>query len=487
MGNDEGKNTVSIAVTIECSIMRLPFTILFFFVLLTGISAEKSGYRIEITPEGFSEEYLILASYYGKNNQVIDTVEVAEDGNFIFQGKEALSGGVYLVIFPPENKFFELVIDREQHFSVQVDVSDPVNTIKLKGSEENKMFYDYLRYVAGKRKEMEALMEQEKTANEKEKEGIKLQREIIDKDVKAYFDNIIEKYPDNINSMIIKANRPMDMPDHLNKPGADQTERYLYYKSRYFDAYDFSDDRLLRTNFFYKRVDYYLEKLTPQLPDSIILSVDKVLMPMNKDGDMFKYYLVYLLNKYAKSKIVGMDAVYVHIVKTYYAKGLAPWTDEETLEKIIKNAEALEPILIGKKAPNILLQQKDGTPVSLHEIPSKYIVLYFWDPDCGHCKKSSPDMIAFHEAFKDKGVKVVAVCTEVRDEVKKCWETIEERGYEWMNLVDPFLRSRYKTKYDIKSTPQIFILDEERKIRIKRIGADQLEKVMEQIILQDEK
>ena len=55
-----------------------------------------------------------------------------------------------------------------------------------------------------------------------------------------------------------------------------------------------------------------------------------------------------------------MDAVYVHIVKNYYAKGLAPWTEEDQLKKIVKNAEKLEPLLIGKTATRYQGIKKGG-------------------------------------------------------------------------------------------------------------------------------
>jgi len=452
-------------------------------------SMARSGYQIELKLDNFKGEEVILASYYGGSNQVVDTFAVNNKGTITLKGAEPLKGGAYLVILPPENKFFELIIDKEQIFSLSCDVEDATKTMKVKGSEENRLFYEYLNFISGKRKEAEGFGEEMKLAkSDEEKEKINKKRDVLDDEVTNYFEEILTKYPRNIISIIINAARPpVKMPERLTKEDADATEKYLYYKQHYFDNLDRGDDRMLRTNFFIKRVDYYMEKLTPQIPDSISLSVDYILLPMKKDSELFKYYLVHLLNKYAKSKMVGMDAVYVHIVRNYYQKGLAPWTDKKTLDDIIENANDLEPILIGKQAPNVRLKQKDGTPLAIEDVKSKYTVLYFWDPDCGHCKKVSPEMIAFEEKYKEKGVALLGICTEIRDEVKKCWETIDERGYNWLNLVDPYLQSRYKTLYNIKSTPQIFILDKDKKIVMKRIGAEQLDEIMDKIIERDQK
>ncbi len=57
----------------------------------------------------------------------------------------------------------------------------------------------------------------------------------------------------------------------------------------------------------------------------------------------------------------------------------------------------------------------------------------------------------------------------------------------WINAIDPFIKSKYKTLYDIKSTPQIYILDENKEIISKRIGAEQIAEVMDKILEMKEK
>lgn len=461
--------------------LRAYLPILWFCLLSLCLSAQD-GYEIEVQLDSFALDTVVLASYYGKSNTVIDTFTRDKKGTFRLQGDEALNGGIYLLILPPKNEFFEFVVDKDQQFRLHCNIKDAVGTMKTKGSAENKLYFEYRRFMLDKSKEAETLAKQlEKAADDAAKEQIQGKRDALDDEVTQYFDKMQEQYPHHIISLMVNASKPpVRIPDHLKD--ADDLQRYYYYKKHYFDNLDLGDERLLRTNFLFKRVEYYMEKLTPQHPDSLATSVDYLLARMKKDGDMYRYYLSHFLNEYANSKIVGMDAVYVHIAKKYYLSGQAPWVDGELLEKIGKSASEIEPTLIGQPAPDAKLRRKDGSTLNIRDIESKYVVLYFWDPDCGHCKKSSPDMIAFHDKFKNKGVQLVGICTEIRDEVKKCWETIDERGYEWMNLVDPFLQSRYKTKYNIKSTPQIFILDKDKKIIMKRIGADQLSDVMDKII-----
>ena len=180
---------------------------------------------------------------------------------------------------------------------------------------------------------------------------------------------------------------------------------------------------------------------------------------------------------------MGMDAVYVHLVDTYYAKGKTPWADEEQIKKLMAQAETTRPILIGKIAPNLTFYTEAGQPVSIHGIEAEYTVLFFWDPECGHCKKQIPFVIDFYNAYKDKGVEVLAICTKTGEDISSCWSTIKERGMDiWVNAADQYLRNRYKSIYDVKTTPQIFILDKNKKIIVKKIAGEDLVNIMEELL-----
>ena len=112
----------------------------------------------------------------------------------------------------------------------------------------------------------------------------------------------------------------------------------------------------------------------------------------------------------------------------------------------------------------------------------------FWAPDCGHCKKSMPDVIDFYKEFKPKGVEIFGVCTKFYDKAEDCWNFVKEKEIDlFLNTMDPYHKSKFKIKYDISSTPQIFILDKDKKIIAKRIGSEQLSEVLQKIIDIDEK
>jgi len=245
---------------------------------------------------------------------------------------------------------------------------------------------------------------------------------------------------------------------------------------------------MLRTPFFFDRIDYFVNKLQVRHPDTLAKAAIKVLDQMKPAEETFKFYLIHYLNEFAGSQYVGMDAAYVRLVEEYYASGDAKWTAPDQLQKIVDNAKALKPLLIGKIAPDLNLKKMDGTKFNLHGIESPYTVLYFWRYDCGVCKKSTPHMKEFYEAFKDRGVKLIAVCAKYASDVPECWKYVEENEVgDWIHAADPYNLSKFDRIYNLKSTPQVYILDDKKEIISKRIAAEQMTEVMEQIIEMREK
>lgn len=458
---------------------------LLFVSLLAVISLHAAdGHRIKVKVTGYEQKELFLAYYYGDKQYVLDTATLATDGFFHFADEKPLSPGVYLVVLAPDNVYFQILVEpQEQFFSVFTQKDNPASHVRFEKSPANTQFYSYLAYLTDKRPMADTLRAQIDKEESKKKEKLEEQLNKLNDDVLAYQRKFVADNPSSLTAALVAAGLPMEYPDFEGDEQTVQMAKWRYTKAHFFDHLNLADPRLLRSPFLFERVDYYVNKLQIQHPDTIAIAIDEVLEKMRPAEETFKYYLIHFLNFYARSNIVGMDAVYVHIADKYYATGQAPWTNEDQLKKIVENATELRPLLIGKIAPDVTLLDRNGKNVSLHSIESEYIVLYFWRYDCGHCKKTLPEMKAFFEKFKDKGVKLVSVCAKFTEEVPDCWKYIDENELgEWLNLTDPFHRSKYMTVYSIKSTPQIYVLDRTKHILSKRIGAEQLEEVMDRIM-----
>lgn len=466
--------------------MRL---ILFFISLLVFTSPALStdpahlGFRIEVQLDHFDGDTLLLGYYFGKAQFLKDTAAINK-GKFVFESDEEVKPGIYLLILPPDNKFIHLVLTKEQsHYTVAIDLDNIVYSAKFKGSEENDIYYDYLRELDKRRPDADTLRKH-MVADSLNKEIYQKQLDKLDADVRKVQDAIIAKHPASMTAMLIRANRDVTLPDFADLSEDDRRQKQIeYFRTHYFDNFDLSNPRTMRTGMIHSKIEFYLQKLTYPYPDSQIIAMEYLLKKMSGNPEAFQYYLVHFLNESARSKRMGMDAVYVHLVDNYYAKGLATWTEKEQLDKLMAQAETARPLLIGKVAPNLTFQKETGEAVSIHSIPADYTVLFFWDPECGHCKKSIPAIVDFYNEFKPKGIEILAICTKTGLDISSCWSTIKEKGMGvWVNAADQYIRNRYKSIYDVKTTPQIFILDKDKKILIKKIAGEDLKGVMDEIL-----
>ncbi len=457
-------------------------SLLMLLSISLSITAQE-GYEIKVAIDKFEGEEMYLGYFYGENQYIKDTLKTNEGKYFVFRGEEKLAGGVYMIIVPPNNEFVQILIDEDdQHFTVESSMDDLVENTKVTGSADNEMYYDYLKYLNKIRPKQASLKEKKMGMEEREMptDVIDRQLEDLDNQVFEYQDNIIKKHPNSITALLIKATKEIDVPEFEGTNEEKGMMQYLFFKNNYFNNVDLSDPRMIRTPIVHSRVDYYVNNLTAKHPDSISQSVDYILNSFTDKSDGYKYYLIHFLNKYASSKIVGMDGVYVHLVDNYYAKGVAPWIEMDDLNKMKRNANTLRPILIGKTAPDIKMFLEDKSTINLHDIDAKYTVMFFWDPNCGHCKKSIPVLIDVYEKMKARGVEVFAVCTKTGPEAGECWDLVKEKDMgRWVNVNDPLISSRYKLTYDVQRTPQIFVLDENKTIISKKIGAGQIEQVID--------
>lgn len=472
--------------------MKRYFLSLLILGLTLNVFAQtaKPAYQLRVKIDGFTEKQLFLGYYMGDKQYVMDTAAVDAKGEFVFSGNEALKGGMYIVVLPPNNDFFQVLItDKEQNFFIRTTKDKPGENVKFEGSKENTLFYDYVNYLNSKRPEAEALQKEIDAAkdNPAVKDVAQKKMDKLNDDVTKYQKDYVLKYKGTLAAAIINANINPETPKSFDSLPEEEKNRQLWMWTRkhFFDNINLGDNRMLRTPFLFQRLDYFVNKLSVQHPDSISVAIDTVLERLRPAEESFKFYLIHFLNSFAASKFVGMDAVYVHMSEKYYATGQANWANQDQVKKIVDNAKKLKPLLIGKTAPDIVLE-RNGSRTMLSQIKSEYTLLYFWRYDCGHCKESMPAMKKFFEKFKDKGITLVAVCVKPMQDQPECLKYIQENGIgDWYHAADP--TGRYYVQYNVETTPQMYILDSKKEIISKQVPADQLEDVMDKIIEMNKK
>lgn len=456
-------------------------------IALAQRSDVKPSYQLDFKVNGCQEGKVILAYYYANKQYIKDSTRVAVDGAFTFKGLESLDQGIYIVVLPPDNKYFEVVIDDDQNLRMETDFANQIGNMKVTGSDENKRFYDYLKYINDKKivtkpltDNISALQKADSTGYTETTEfkELKIQLGKVDEEVKAYKLNFMTTFPNAFMTKVFNASKDVEVPEApiMENGRMDSTFQYRYYKQHYWDNMDFSDGRLIRTPVFHGKLEQFMTKTIYQIPDTINKEADLLIEKARAHNDLFKYVVYWVTQHFETSKQMGMDAVFVHMAKTYYMTGQAYWADSTTVAKISERAQKLDWSLIGKVAPNLRMQDMNGNWQELHKINADYTIAYFWDPECGHCKKVTPLVHEFYKKYKDElGIGVYAVGTQTLDKKQEWLDYLKEKKLDWINVSDPEQKTAYKYLYDIYSTPVIYLLDKNKKIIAKRLGAEDLE------------
>ncbi|HUM45526.1 MAG TPA: DUF5106 domain-containing protein [Chitinophagales bacterium] len=462
---------------------NIPFTAAGFLLCLLAFPfnsySQKQGYQIIVHIPAMKDTPCYLANYYGDKQYIQDTVRSDVNGTVVFEGREQLPGGIYLFVFP-DKRYFELLVDKEQYFTMETTWDDPINNMKVKGSKDNDLFYEYLKFAVQLQKNSMEAHEKLKAAKSKaDTTAVNDQLKVNDEKMTAYRKKYMQDHPQTFLTKIFTTMPEPEIPKEiptLPNGRKDSTYAYRYYKGHYLDNVDFSDSRLLRTPLFAPKIEKYIKELTPQVPDSINKEAELLVEKAKADSEVFKYVLWWITYNYETSKIMGMDEVFVHMVEKYYMTNQAYWLDSAQLVKIIDRARKIAPNIIGNTAPELALKDTLGRWQILSKVPAKYTILVFWDPDCGHCQKEMPKLQEVYDKWKSKGVEVYAVDIEVDD--AKWRKFIREKKLSWINVNDINHQSNFRQLYDIYSTPVIYILDDKKVIRAKRIGAEQIDEFL---------
>ncbi|MCG8474343.1 MAG: DUF5106 domain-containing protein [Cytophagales bacterium] len=438
----------------------------FLFLLSFQLSAQQAGYDIRMSVKGIEDKELMLGVHYGGKQYLLDTAQVVGQAAHFTSADDTLKNGIYFIYSP--DFYVEFVVhDEPVKFAFETQKEDPVKHLKVHGSTENQVFANYQRFIQAQTAARKALSEGAKDADEAAKKKLDEQIEKLSKAVREHQDSITRNYSNTMLAKVIRLGRPVIIPESIT----DQLEKYKYAQKHFFDDIDLNDQALIRTPLFESKVDDYLEKYTIRMPDSVMLSIDRLVALTDKNNENQRHILVTLLNKYANTKYMGMEQVFVDMAEKYFLSGKASWMTEKTLADIRKNVNSLRPNLIGQPAPQIHLVDTTLTePIFMEYITDPdYLVLYFYDPDCGFCKKETPALLKDYDGIRDLNAEVLGITTIT--DVKRWKSYVKEMDMRWINGADPYGRSPFREMYYIKSTPMIYILDRNREIIARRIGA----------------
>ncbi len=462
------------------SMLKKGLLLLVLFLTIGSVhAANVKEYDYSFKVKGLKEgDTTMIAYYLGTKQYIKDTMIVPKTGIVNFKGTE-LEGGIFLFVVPGM-KYFEFLAV-EPKISMETDLANMVSAMKVKVSDENTIFFDYLKFIETKQKESEKLKAEKDnpaTVEGRKTEIDKLLQD-LDKQVKAYRDKVIADNKGKFVSKLLYASQEPEVATAPTGMSAEEAKIFQFrkYKSEYLQFVDFSDERLLRSPIIQNKIKEYLNRLTVQHPDSIIMSIEDIMVKAQANKDVFKFCVITITNMWSGSKQMCFDKIYVHMAGSYYVSGRADWVDSTQLSKIKDRYYKMRYNNCDEKAVNLIMDDINGNSTSLYKMDAKYTVLVFWAHDCGHCKKEMPQLAELLKEYKQYGVNVFAVST--KEELDKWKAFVKEKGMEdFVNVADPQNKTNFRIFYDIYSTPVIYLLDKDKKIMAKRLDIYNLKKYL---------
>lgn len=474
-------------------------------ILVSVAASAQTGYNITASFKPFSKGYLYLGHHFGAKKMVVDSALIDSKGQATFKGKEKLPGGIYLIVNPQKNTYYEVLMDDKQNFAVSGDTADLVNSIKVSGSPENDLFIAYQKSSAEKYKHLQQLNAQlAKARTKKDSTLIQDQVKQVNKSNQEYRDNVVKKYPNSLLAALFNTLKEPVMTGRLAEPKTrqDSIDAYQYYKKHYWDGVRFTDERLLRTPFFEPKLIKYMEQIIPQDPDSVKEEADWIVLYSRANKNMFKYFVTKFTSDYFYPKIMGQDAVFLMLFQKYYLTNQVDWFNEQQMKDINNRGYSLMANQLGDVAADLRLLDTADKERNLYGVTAPFTVVCFWDPDCSHCREEVPKLDSMFQAkWKAQGVAMYAVLVDSLKAdnpagwnkigaIKKNWSSFitEHKLTDWIHVYQtPQMKAEDFTNkipsprqlYDVYQTPTLYLLDKDKRIIAKRVDVYQINELIQ--------
>ncbi|TBX66635.1 DUF5106 domain-containing protein [Flavobacterium silvisoli] len=490
--------------------------LLFGFALCLSslYGSAQTNYEITINLKNCKDTLAYLTFYQMDKTMIKDTCTSIKNGKIVFKGKGKLDKGIYSLVSQQKSIFFDFFIDDDtQKLELASEIGENMlKELKALNSARENEFFDYIRFITKQNKDFQEI--KQKTVLQTKKDTLALA------DVQVKFEKNIADYEENFLSknkgtyiadvVNIKLEKVLKNIPKNKDVKSDDMAAFTYYRNHYWDAVNFHDEGTIRNPFFFKKIKKYFDSVIPIQPDSVCVQIDKM-MKRTTPGSLFnKLLLAHFTYTYETSEIMGFDKVFVYLSDNYFKTGKAKGVyDDDVIERIIKRADKLKPLLIGAPAQDLFMIKAEDFDkmkqmgfenaknseemtnvfyknvnevnkmfVKLSDVKATYTLLIFWDVDCGHCQKEIPKLLTvYDELLKEhKDIKVYSVY--MQHEGEKYLKYIAEHQLPWINVYDGAHYNNAVEKYDVYSTPVIYLLDKDKIIRAKRISVDSIKKII---------
>jgi peroxiredoxin len=454
-------------------------------VLISASAYGQSGYKLEFKVKGLKDTTAYLGYYSGEQTYVRDTAKVNSNGVFTFEDPRPVAQGVFMVLLN-RTPVLQFILGSDQRLMIETDTDDYTAHASVTGDEDNKLFFENANYLASKYKEAEPFIKviRDSSLREDQKKQAREEFKKFGQEVQSYQNDLVTKHPTTFTARLIKSTKEVEVPEPPKRADGtiDSTWQFRYYRDHYWDNFDLADDALIHLPkpMYKDKVRDYLDRLFIQVPDTLTKEIFRLAAKTKKNQEAYKYFVWTCLTHYQTHKIMGLDEVYVNLYDKFIATGeMDFWLDKKAKQSIKEYVDKVRLSLVNGNAPNLIMQDKDLKPKSMYDIKNKYTILYFFNPDCGHCKEETPKLVEFYNKQKSKfDLEVYAVSTDTS--MAKMRTFIKDFKMPWTTVNGPRTYVGHWSKlYYAETTPTMYVIDAKHKIIAKKLPVEQLSEFFE--------
>ena len=191
------------------------------------------------------------------------------------------------------------------------------------------------------------------------------------------------------------------------------------------------------------------------------------LIGSSTDSLVTQYVALRLYDHYMSSKVMGAEAVAIHIFDKWFLPGIVKMESDMDLMTARVYADFNRQSQIGMPAPELTMNTMEGEVVELfrqrHTVKDgqRHSVLFFYDTDCAKCKVES---ILLSHLLEDEDYPIDFYAIYTGDDFESWQKYVPERfdfhtsQMRVTHLWDPELDSDFQRKYGILQTPRMYLL-----------------------------
>lgn len=445
-----------------------------FFAPIWSAAAPSDNRHIEIQIEGWKDSTAILAYYYAGRSYIKDTFLIHNEA-VVIPEDSTLRPGMYSVVVGQE-RLLDFFVDKDdRNFTVKTSRNALIEDLSVENSRNNALFFEWIRFISESEKNRDSLRNELEKASEngekKREKSLAGQLETLNLRVETKRAELCAQEPELLAARFMGAQEDVPLPEQKKKK-IDRLQNYRYFKEHYFDRLSPTDEALLYTPIYDQKIDWYLKNLVPPDPDSLIRDADFLIEKAKKNPETYRY-MVWKATSFAESSpIMGMERAFVYFIDRYYLQD-SSLTSPAMRDRMIKRADELRRSMIGAQAADLVIQDSALRLRAMSSIDADFIILYFFDPDCGHCRAETDSLLRYYRDFKTVyNFEIYAVCSDTS--MAKMTNYIRNYNIPWTVVNGPrTLQQGYWTLYDVPAMPTIYLINREMIILTKRLDARQ--------------